>query len=87
MGSLFVAVLIIIVLVSLFYKNTGNYEKDEREQETIRRLKTRYEDALRSGDKARAMTCGKDYYAYLRNSRSLSAADEQALKNDLEKMS
>jgi uncharacterized membrane protein (DUF106 family) len=87
MGSLFVAILIVIILISFFYKNNTNYEKEEKEKETLRKLEARYQNALRSGDRATAIKCGRDYYAYLRNSRSLSAADEQALARDVAKMS
>lgn len=86
MGSLFVAIIIIIILVSLFYKSDGNYEKEEKEKETLAKLKTRYQEALKGGDKARAAKLGRDYYSYLRNSRNLSPADEQIIARDLANM-
>ena len=87
MGSLFVAIIVIIVLVSFFYKNDGNYEKEEKEKETLAKLKTRYLESLRGSDKAKAQKYGRDYYSYLRNSRNLSPADEQIIAKDLANMS
>ena len=86
MGSLFVAILVIIVLVSLFYKNDGNYEKEEKEKEILAKLKARYQEALKGGNKAQAAKFGRDYYSYLRNSRTLSDGDEQAIAGDLADM-
>lgn len=88
MGSLFVAILLLIVIVSFFYRNTDNAEKKEQgEKEIIARLKTRYQEALKGNDKARALKLGRDYYAYLRNSRDLSTADKEAIARDLANMS
>ena len=86
MGSLFVAIIIIVILISVFYNNDGNYEKEEKEKETLARLKARYQEALRGGDKAKAQKFGRDYYSYLRNSRNLSPADEQIIAKDLANM-
>jgi len=86
MGSLFVAIIIIIILISLFYKNDGNYEKEEKQKDTLEKLKTRYQEALKGSDKATAQKYGRDYYSYLRNSRNLSAADEQIIERDLTNM-
>lgn len=86
MGSLFIAILVIIVLVSLFYKNDDNYEKEQKEKEIILKLKRRYQEALKGVDKTKALKFGRDYYAYLRNSRSLSTADEQAIAKDIANM-
>lgn len=83
MGSLFVAIIIIIILVSLFYKNDGNYEKEEKEKEILAKLNARYKQALKEGDKAKAAKYGRDYYSYLRNSRTLSPADEQIIAKDI----
>lgn len=86
MGSLLVALLIVVLLVAFFYRSNEQDEGVTKEDEMIARLKARYRAALQSGDKAKAQKCGRDYYAYLRNSRSLSAADEQALEKDLAEM-
>ena len=86
MGSLFVAIVVIVILISMFYKNDGNYEKEEKEKDTLAKLKTRYQEALREGDKAKAQKYGRDYYSYLRNSRNLSPADEQIIAKDLANM-
>jgi hypothetical protein len=86
MGSLIVAVLIIVILVSLFYKNNDNYGKEERENETLAKLKGRYQAALKAGDKTKARNCGLDYYAYLRNSRTLTSVDEDAIARDIANM-
>lgn len=87
MGSLFVAIVVIVILVSLFYKNDDNYEKEEKEKEVLARLKRRYQTALKEGNKELALKAGRDYYAYLRNSRTLSTADEQAIAKELANMS
>lgn len=86
MGSLFVAILVIIVLVSLYYKSDGNEEKEQTESEVLARLKARYQQALKQGDKATAAQFGRDYYSYLRNSRTLPADDEEAIMKDVNKM-
>lgn len=86
MGSLFVAIVIIVILVSLFYKNNDNYEREEKEKEVLAKLKSKYQTALKEGNKEQALKAGKDYYAYLRNSRELSAGDEQAMAKELAKM-
>jgi hypothetical protein len=87
MGSLFIAILVIIVLVSLYYKNSDGEEREKKEKETIHVLKERYQKALSSGDKAAARKYGRDYYAYLRGSRTLPLIDEQAIENDIAEIS
>lgn len=86
MGSLFVAVVLIIILVSLFYKSNDNYGKEEKEKQIIATLRARYLEALKGGDRTKALAFGREYYAYLRNSRNLSPADEQAIAKDLANM-
>ncbi|HET7896371.1 MAG TPA: hypothetical protein VFL47_01835 [Flavisolibacter sp.] len=86
MGSLFVAVLLLALLVSLFYGKKDNIETAEKEKEVIARLRARYQEALRAGDKEKAVQYGHDYYRYLRNSRQLRAFDEQAIENDVAEM-
>jgi hypothetical protein len=83
MGSLIVAILVIIVVVSLFYGNNNNYNKVENEKEVIAKLRARYQEALKAGNKEKAWKYGRDYYAYLRNNRQLSKFDEQAIANDI----
>jgi hypothetical protein len=84
MGSLFIAILVILVLVSLYYKSSDGDDREQKEKETIHVLKERYQKALRTGDKATARKYGRDYYAYLRGSRTLPLIDEQAIENDIE---
>ena len=86
MGSLIVAVLILVLLVAFFYKSNDKDDGAQQEEEIIAKLKARYRAALKAGDKASALKYGRDYYAYLRNSRSLTAADEQAIERDLANM-
>lgn len=86
MGSLFVAALIIIILVSLFYRSTDEEPKVNQEKEVVAKLRDRYRHALQSGNKEQAVKFGRDYYAYLRNSRHLPAADEQAIAKDVSTM-
>jgi hypothetical protein len=83
MGSLFIAILVILVLVSLYYKSSDGDDREQKEKETIHALKERYQKALRTGDKAKARQYGRDYYAYLRGSRTLPLIDEQAIENDI----
>lgn len=83
MGSLLVAVVLLVLLVSLFYSKGDNFETEEKEKEVIAKLRARYYEALKSGDKEKALAYGRDYYCYLRNSRQLSAFDEQLIQNDL----
>lgn len=87
MGSLIIAILLLVLLVSLFYRNDDNYEKEEKEKAVLARLKAKFQQALTAGDKEQAMRLGRDYYAYLRNSRTLSPEDEQAIVNEIAKMS
>lgn len=86
MGSLFVAVLVVIVLVSLFYKSNDNHDKEEKEKKLIAKLKARYQDALHSGNKEQALKFGRDYYSYLRNTRTLKPSDEQTIARDVADM-
>lgn len=83
MVSLLVAILLLVLLVSLCYGKGDPFEHVEKEKDIIARLRTRYQEALKSGDQEKAFTYGRDYYCYLRNSRQLSAFDEQIIRNDL----
>lgn len=86
MGSVFIAIIIIILLISFFYSKPDNDEKDQKEKETIAILQNRYRQALKAGDRQLALKYGRDYYAYLRNSRQLSEEDEKAIAEDLKRM-
>jgi len=83
MGSLLLAVLLIILLVSLFYGKKEDLGTEDKEKEVIARLRARYQDALQAGDKEKAAEYGRDYYRYLRNNGQLSAFDERVIQNDL----
>ena len=52
---------------------------------SIAKLKRRYDEALKSGNKVAALKAGREYYAALRNGR-LTVYDEQAIANDLSVM-
>lgn len=49
-------------------------------------LKHAYQDAIRSGDRAKALQAGRLYYASFRPGNRLTTYDEQALANDLKVM-
>ena len=83
MGSLVVAVLLIVLLVALFYGKKEDLGAEEKEKAVIARLRARYQDALQAGDKEKATEYGRDYYRYLRNKRELSAFDEQVIRKDI----
>lgn len=83
MGSLFVAILLLTIVVSLFYRKDESSPKEKKDQQVLDKLKARYRQALQSGTKAQALQFGRDYYAYLRNSHTLPALDEEAIANDI----
>lgn len=83
MASLLVAVVLLVLLVLVCYGKGDPFERVEKEKDIIAQLRERYQDALKAGDKEKAFTYGRDYYCYLRNSRQLSAFDEQIILNDL----
>ncbi|WP_121353819.1 hypothetical protein [Flavisolibacter nicotianae] len=86
MGSLLMAILILVIVVSIFYRNNDPDETDRKEQVVIAKLKEQYRQALKSGNRAAALEAGRTYYRYLRNSRELSSQDEQAIAKDLAAM-
>ena len=53
--------------------------------DTLKQLKEKYEEALAGVNKAEAFEAGNAYYRYLRGGE-LSAADEQAIMNDVGRM-
>lgn len=56
------------------------------QQQKSAQLKQVYEEALRSGDRAKALQAGRLYYASFRPGNRLTTYDEQALANDLKVM-
>ena len=56
------------------------YCKAEKEKEELR---ISYTNALKSGNKKRALELGREYYASLREDGRLTIYDEQAIQNDL----
>ena len=63
----------ILVAIVLYARNKNRKQK---------RLKEAYDDALRSGDKRKALEAGRAYYSFLRSGK-LTMYDEQAINNDL----
>ena len=74
---LIIAVAIFIVAVIFFYQKGNKSFKREKKQ--------RYMEAIRSGNRTRALEAGRDYYAYM-NGGKLTPYDEQAIQNDLSTM-
>jgi hypothetical protein len=50
------------------------------------KLKTEYDEALKSGNKARALYAGRAYYESTHTGNHLTTHDEQAITNDLSAM-
>jgi hypothetical protein len=85
-------ILIISLLIFIFLYNRYDIEKQKKIQEAIRarneellRIKIEYKDALKSGDKKKALNLGRRYYSSLRDGK-LTVYDESALTNDLATM-
>lgn len=83
MSSLLVAIVLLVIIVSVFYRNSDPDETGQKEQAVMTRLKANYQQALKAGNRAAALEAGRTYYRYLRNSRELSADDEEAIAKDL----
>ncbi|WP_338876925.1 hypothetical protein WBJ53_14815 [Spirosoma sp. SC4-14] len=69
----FLGIVALVILV--------NVQRGRKEAE----LKAIYDDALRSGNKSRALAAGRAYYSHLRKGK-LTIYDEQAITNDLSTM-
>lgn len=58
----------------------------EKNEERLERIKTRYYDALKDSDKSEALRLGRIYYGSLRDDGNVIIYDEQAINNDLNSM-
>ena len=75
---LFIGVLIAIAVAVLYY-----YLKSAAKDRVITaEIKSRYDKAIKDGNKALALELGRQYYSKLRGGH-LSIYDEQAITNDL----
>jgi hypothetical protein len=66
----------VIILINILRANAAKKRKRPM-------LKQQYDEALRSGDKSRALQAGRAYYASFTNDGRLTMNEEQALANDL----
>jgi len=74
-------ILIFTLLGILAVIIVSNVQRGKKEAE----LKAIYDDALRSGNKSRALAAGRAYYSHIRKGK-LTIYDEQAITNDLSTM-
>jgi len=72
-GLVIVLALVIYVAVQID-KNTNKKNQDNKD---------RYEEAIRSGDRMKALELGRKYYGSLRLTGRPTIYDEQAITNDL----
>ena len=72
-----IAIAVVIVLIILALRDKGRHAQ---------KLKAEYDEALKSGDRGRALQAGRAYYAALRTGSTLTIYDEQAIANDLKTM-
>lgn len=68
---------IIVVALYFYIKNKMDTEK---------RLKRRYEEALKGTDKKVALDAGRAYFGHLRQGKKLTMHDEQTISNDMAAM-
>jgi hypothetical protein len=73
----FAALALLLLLVIIWYERSARAKRI-----VIARLKQRYEQAIRDGDKKLSLQLGREYYGMLRGG-SLSIYDEQSISNDL----
>ena len=78
-------VALLFIVFFIVYRNIQKGKRQKHETEFLRKLKNDYDTALRSGDKAKALELGRNYYRYKRN-HELTIYDEQAIANDLSAM-
>lgn len=75
-------VLIVVILIITFIV----YENSNKKSAYQLKLWNDYQEALKSGDKAKVLNAGRIYYSSLRAGGRLTIYDEQALTNDLNVM-
>ena len=75
-----IAILIIIGIIALVIYS-GNLNAKKQAQ-----TKQRYEQALKGTDKRAALDAARAYYSSVRNGKTLTIYDEQAITNDLTTM-
>lgn len=61
------------------------YQRSQDKKATTQALYEDYQDALKSGNKTRALQAGRAYYSHIRKGK-LTIYDEQAIANDLSTM-
>jgi hypothetical protein len=71
---LLIIVLVLVVILAYFYQRG--------KQSLIREKKAKYLNAIREGNKVKALEAGREYYSLIRGGR-LTLYDEQAITNDL----
>ncbi len=74
-GTFFYICLFIVLIVLAFFYNRGR-------RSIIRDKKEKYINAIKSGNRIKALETGRDYYSYIRGGE-LTTYDEQAIANDL----
>lgn len=62
------------------------YRLGEKEKVIKQKLLQDYREALKSGNKGKALEAGRKYYSALRDNKGLTLYDEQAISNDLSTM-
>lgn len=77
--------IISIVGVAIFNTSNANDKVDQNNSivDQLKTLKAKYDESLLGSDKRAALTAGRAYYAFLREGKTLTVYDEQAIANDL----
>jgi hypothetical protein len=78
----FLSILLVIAVALIFYTI---YTDNKRKAAKTKALRDAYDEALLSGDKAKALQTGRAYHSFLRKGK-LTIYDEQAITNDLSTM-
>jgi uncharacterized protein (UPF0333 family) len=78
-----ILIVVVIVIMVAYLTKTGTTSPIDKLQE----LKRAYEQALTGNNKRAALDAGRIYYGALRENKTLTVYDEQAIANDLSTMS
>lgn len=76
-----ITALLALIVILILVKMTRSQKQKSAQ------LKQAYDEAIRSGDRAKALQAGRLYYASFRPGSRLTLYDEQAINNDLQVMS
>jgi hypothetical protein len=79
MGLLLAIAIIVAIIIAIIKANQNKARK-------LQELKLNYERSLKGTNKKTALNAGRAYYSALRENKTLTIYDEQAITNDLSTM-